>query len=51
MATLFLVLQGGLVGMLAGYIYPDWTWDFYAIIIANTVLTLGYGWACWNDED
>jgi hypothetical protein len=42
MSWLFLILQGGLVGYLAGLAFPDLTWQFWAICLANAVLTVAY---------
>lgn len=43
MSTLFLILQGGVFGIVAGNLYPNWEWQFFAILLANSVLTVGYG--------
>ena len=43
MSILPLMLQGGLVGMIAGWSYPAAEWQFWAIIIANSILTAAYG--------
>lgn len=48
MSILFLMLQGGLIGVVAGWAYPDWEWQFFAILLANALLTVGYG-AEYND--
>ena len=43
MSTLFIILQGGLIGAVAGWVYPNWGWEFFAICVANAVLTVAYG--------
>lgn len=43
MSVFPLVIQGALVGMLTGWAYPVTEWQFWAICIANSVLTAGYG--------
>lgn len=43
MSILPLVIQGGLVGMIAGLAYPNHTWEFWATIVANSILTAVYG--------
>lgn len=43
MSTIFLIFQGFLVGFLAGNVYPNFEWQFFAIIVANAVLTVSYG--------
>jgi hypothetical protein len=45
MSWLFLMLQGGLVGVLAGWAFPGWGWEFFAVVLANAVLTVTYGTA------
>ena len=45
MSTLFLILQGGLMGIVAGLAFPDLQWQFFAILLANAVLTVAYGTA------
>jgi hypothetical protein len=37
-----MILQGGLVGVVAGWAFPDWGWEFWAICVANAVLTVSY---------
>ncbi len=43
MSIIPLMIQGALVGMLTGLAYPVTEWQFWAICIANSVLTAGYG--------
>ncbi len=43
MSFIPLMIQGGLVGMIAGMAYPNSTWEFWAVIVANSVLTVAYG--------
>ena len=50
MSMLFLFLQGGLVGVVTGWAYPLASWEFFAIVLANAVLTNGYGFFK-NQED
>jgi hypothetical protein len=38
-----LAIQGGLVGMIAGAAYPEYTWEFWAVLLVNAVLTTMYG--------
>lgn len=45
MSLLFLILQGGLFGVVAGELYPGLTWEFFALIAANSVLTVAYGFS------
>jgi hypothetical protein len=42
MSWLFLILQGALVGYTAGQAFPGWGWEFWAICLANAVLTVRY---------
>lgn len=42
MSFIPLAIQGGLVGMVAGAAYHG-QWQFWAIIVANAVLTVTYG--------
>lgn len=42
MSTLVMILQGALIGVVAGWAYPDWGWEFFAICAANAVLTVSY---------
>lgn len=37
------MLQGGLMGYVAGLAYPGFEWQFFAVVIANAVFTIGYG--------
>lgn len=41
--TIFLLVQGGLMGLVAGWVFPDWDWPFFAIIVANAILVVAYG--------
>jgi hypothetical protein len=46
MATLFLIAQGGLMGMVAGRAFPGGDWaspEFWACCVANSVLVVLYG--------
>ena len=43
MKYVFLGLQGGLIGYLAGEVFPGFTWEFWAVVGANAVLTNLYG--------
>jgi hypothetical protein len=43
MSTIFLILQCGLVGFMAGVIYPNYEWQFWAVIAANAVFVTAYG--------
>jgi hypothetical protein len=40
---LFLILQCGLVTIVAGLAFPDGQWQFWAICLVNAVLTVAYG--------
>ena len=50
MSTLFLILQGGLMGIVAGLAFPDLQWQFWAICLVNAVLTVAYGTARKYDD-
>lgn len=43
MSYIPLMIQGGLIGYLDGQAFPDYGWQFFAAIIANSVLTVVYG--------
>ena len=43
MKYVFLCLQGALIGYLAGRVFPGQTAEFWAVLIANGVLTSLYG--------
>ena len=43
MSTLFLILQGAMFGVVAGWAFPGWTWEFFALVIANAVFIVAYG--------
>jgi len=45
MSWLLLILQGGLVGFIAEQAFPGWEWEFFAVLLANAVLTVTYGTA------
>jgi len=45
MSWFFLMLQGGLMGFVAGQAFPGWGWEFFAVLLANSVLTASYGTA------
>ena len=45
MSWFFLMLQGGLMGYVAGQAFPGWGWEFFAVLLANSVLTASYGTA------
>lgn len=47
MSTLIMILQGGLVGYVAGQAFPGndivgVSWEFLAVACANAVLTVAY---------
>lgn len=41
-ADLLLWLQSGMMGFVAGEAFPGFVWQFWAILIANTLLTMLY---------
>jgi hypothetical protein len=43
MNLLFLIAQGALIGYTAGVAFPDWGWEFFATILANSTLVVLYG--------
>lgn len=43
MKTLFLVAQGGLMGLVVGEIYQFDDWEFWFIVIFNAILVVTYG--------
>lgn len=43
MSYIPLMIQGGLVGFMAGQAFPDYSWQFWAAIGVNGVLTALYG--------
>ena len=43
MSMLFLILQCGLMGIVAGLAFPDLQWQFWVICLVNAVLTVAYG--------
>lgn len=43
MSYIPLMIQGGLVGFMAGQTFPDQGWQFWLAIIVNAILTALYG--------
>ena len=43
MSYIPLMIQGGLVGFMAGQTFPDHGWQFWLAIIVNAILTALYG--------
>jgi len=43
MNNIIIIVQGGLVGYTAGQAFPGGGWEFWAICLANAVLTVAYG--------
>lgn len=43
MSFIPLMIQGGLVGFMAGQAFPDHGWQFWAAIVVNATLTALYG--------
>ena len=43
MHNIVIIAQGVLIGFVAGVAFPDTGWEFWAIIVANPVLTVAYG--------
>lgn len=43
MKWVFLMLQGGLMGAVAGWAFPGWGWEFFAILIVNGAFVVSYG--------
>ena len=39
----FLMAQGGLVGYLAGQVFPGVGWEYWATILLNSILVVAYG--------
>ena len=39
----FLMAQGGLVGYLAGQVFPEVTWAFWSTVLLNSILVVAYG--------
>ena len=45
MNNIIIIVQGGLVGYTAGQAFPGWGWEFFAVLLANAVITVAYGTA------
>lgn len=43
MSYIPLMIQGALVGFMAGQAFPDHGWQFWLAIIVNAILTAMYG--------
>lgn len=43
MSFIPLMIQGCLVGFMAGQTFPDYGWQFWLAIIVNAILTTLYG--------
>lgn len=43
MSILFLILQGGLMGIIAGRVFPGMSFEFFAVLIVNAILVALYG--------
>jgi apolipoprotein N-acyltransferase len=43
MNSIPLILQGALFGFVATLAFPGLTWEFWAIVFANSLLVVAYG--------
>jgi len=41
--TLFLIAQAGVAGVVAGIAFPEYTWQFWTALVANSVTVVAYG--------
>lgn len=48
---IFLMAQGGLVGYLAGQVFPGAGWEYWATILVNSGLVVAYGAALVAEEN
>jgi hypothetical protein len=43
MKTLFLIAQAAVAGVVAGIAFPEYTWEFWTALAANSVMVVAYG--------
>jgi hypothetical protein len=49
MNFVFLIIQGGLMGYIAGLAFPDYQIGFWLTVLANSTLVVAYGIAKKNE--
>ena len=49
MTFVFLMIQGGLMGYVAGLAFPDYQIGFWLTVLANAILVVAYGIAKKNE--
>jgi hypothetical protein len=51
MKTIILTIQAVIFGFTAGIAFPEFVWQFWALLVANAVVTIAYGIMAAHEKD